>query len=93
MAIAIKENAKNTIRFTATMLAPVGSSRANEQIMPITKHTTDITAEQIATDLKLLQRRMELSAGNIIRLEISRAPIMRIPRTTVTAVSTAITVL
>ena len=52
-----------------------------------------MTAEHTATALKLRQRRIELSAGKMMRLEIKSAPIMRIPRTTVTAVSTAMTVL
>ena len=36
---------------------------------------------------------MDVSAGKMIRLEIKSAPIIRIPRTIVTAVSTAISVL
>jgi hypothetical protein len=36
---------------------------------------------------------MEVRAGKMIRLEISMAPIIRIPTTMVTAVSTAVRIL
>ena len=61
--------------------------------MPIQKHTTDRMPEQTTTLRKLLKIRMAVSAGNITRLEISIAPIIRIPSTIVTAVKTAIKVL
>ena len=78
---------------TITTLAPEGSSKAYDAAMPSTKHTTDIIAEHTTTDLKLRQRRMLVSAGKMMRLDINSAPIMRIPSTTVTAVRTAIIVL
>ena len=46
--------------------------------------------EHMTTLLKLRQRRIAVSAGKMMRLEISSAPIIRMPITTVTAVSTAI---
>ena len=45
------------------------------------------------TALKLRQMRMAERAGKMIRLEISSAPIIRIPSTTVMAVNTASRVL
>ena len=45
------------------------------------------------TLLKPLQTRMDVTVGKIIRLEIKRAPIMRIPMTIVTAVKAAINIL
>ena len=57
------------------------------------KHTTDIAAEHSTTARKLLHTRIADRAGKIIRLEMSSAPIIRIPSTTVTAVSTAMSVL
>mgnify|MGYP007034213890 CR=1 FL=1 len=54
------------------------------------KHTTDTTPEETTTPKKLLKIRMEVSAGKITRLEISMAPIIRIPRTIEIAVRTAI---
>ena len=61
--------------------------------MPMQKQITDKIPEDHTTPLKLLNTRMEVSAGKMIRLEINNAPIIRIPRTIVTAVSTAINVL
>ena len=61
--------------------------------MPSTKHTTDTIDEHTTTDLKLRHSRIAVSAGKMMRLDISSAPIMRMPITTVTAVNTAMTVL
>ena len=83
------ENSRNATIFTATTLAPLGSSKAKDAVIPITKQRTAKAPEQITTDLKLRHRRMELSAGNTIRLDMSSAPIILMPSTTVTAVSTA----
>ena len=41
------------------------------------------------TDRNVLHTRIDVSAGKMIRLEMSMAPIMRIPSTTVSAVSSA----
>ena len=57
---------------------------------PIKKHTTDTTPEDTTTPRKLLNTRMDVSAGKITRLEISMAPIILMPRTIVMAVRTAI---
>ena len=77
---------------TATV-APVGVEAIYETIMPAVKQNTEIAAAVIITDLNRLHTRMADSDGKIIRLEISSAPIILIPRTTVTDVSTAISVL
>ena len=63
---------------------------ANDATIPQKKQTTETSAEEMTTPLKLRQTRMEVSAGKIIRLEINIAPIIRIPTTIVTAVSRAI---
>ena len=47
---------------------------------------TDTTADEITRDRKLLESFFAVIAGNIIRLEISNVPIIRIPITTVRAV-------
>ena len=52
-----------------------------------------MTAEQITTVLKRLQIRIEVIAGNIMRLEISREPIIFIPTVIVSAVRKAIIIL
>ena len=59
----------------------------------VKRQTHDTAAETAVTARKLLQTRIEVSAGKIIRLEISRAPIILMPTTTVTAVSSAVRVL
>lgn len=53
------------------------------------KQTTDTVPAERITPEKLLNTRMEVRAGKMIRLEIIMAPIIRMPRTMVTAVSTA----
>lgn len=57
--------------------------------MPAAKQHTASTAEQTVTARKLLNTLMAESAGKIMRLDMSSAPIMRMPSTTVTAVSMA----
>lgn len=59
-------------------------------MIPATKHTTETAAALITTPRNVLHTRMDVSAGKMIRLEMSRAPIIRMPSTIVTAVSTAI---
>ena len=88
-----RENAAKARRLAATMLAPVGVSRKYEATAPIRKQPTEIAAAVTMTARKLLHTRMAESAGKMIRLEMSSAPIMRMPRTTVIAVSTARSVL
>ena len=61
----------------------------DEAISPVQKHTTLSAPAHTTTARKLLKMRMAESAGKIMRLEMSMAPIMRIPSTTVSAVSSA----
>ena len=82
-------NTRNTRIFTVTMLAPVGVEYTKEQRIPAKTQNTETTAEQITTKRKLLQRRIAVSAGKIIKLEINSEPIIRIPSTMVTAVKNA----
>ena len=60
---------------------------------PSQRQTTEITAAFRVTVRNVRQIRMADRAGNTIRLEISSAPIIRIPRTITMAVSRAIRVL
>ena len=80
----------NIIKFTITTVAPVGESSINEENIPIMNAITETIAEVITTAPKLLHTRRAERAGKIIRLDISIAPIIRIPITLVTAVKTAI---
>lgn len=54
------------------------------------KQPTAITADKIMVVLNCLVTPMAVRAGNTIRLEIRRVPIILMPRTTVTAVRMAI---
>ena len=71
------------------MHAPVGNEYIYEIITPTTKQITDIIPALIITALKFLNILIEVSAGNIIRLEISIVPIILIPTTIVTDLSMA----
>ena len=77
----------------ATTLAPVGVAYRYEKTTPVKKQNIETSAEQIVTFLNFLNTRMELRAGKIIRLEMSMAPIMRMPSTIVRAVKKAISIL
>ena len=79
---------RNTARFTSTTVAPTGVPHRYEPVRPAQKHTTLKPAAQSTTPLKLRRRPMAVRAGKITRLEMSMAPIRRIPRTMVSAVST-----
>ena len=57
------------------------------------KHTIDRIPDERTTPRKLLKIRIDVRAGKIIRLEISIAPIIRIPSTMVIAVRMAIKIL
>ena len=81
---------QNTMAFTRTILAPTGVSRNTETPLPRRKHPTEITEEPQTTPLKERNTRIAESAGKIIIPDISRVPIMRIPITTVSAVSIAV---
>ena len=83
----------NKVRFAATTVAPTGVEKTKEIVKPAQKHTTEVMAEQITTPRKLLNRRMAVRAGKMIREEISMAPIIRIPSTMVRAVRMARSVL
>lgn len=87
------EKIRNTNRFTPTMPAPVGIEYTQESISPTQKQPTEMIAEDSVTERKRENMRMEDSAGNTIRLEINSVPIMRMPMTTVIAVSMAISIL
>ena len=91
-APTVQKSAKVKI-FTTTILAPAGVAWKYEIIIPVQKQDTATTAEHIVTVLNLLKILMDVREGNITRLEISKAPIMRIPSTMVRAVKNAISIL
>lgn len=89
----ISQKVKNTTALTITTLAPVGVSSEYEAHIPAKKQHKDRIPEQIITDLNFLHRRIDESAGKMIKAEIRSVPIIRIPITMVSAVSSAMTVL
>ena len=58
-------------------------------MIPMQKQTTDTTAELTVTEQNVVHTRMEVRAGKMIRLEISKVPIIRMPSTMVSAVKMA----
>ena len=78
---------------TATIIEPAGAEKRIETIIPSAAQTTETTAEQIMTDLKLLKIRMEERAGKMISAEVKREPAIFIASTMITAVTRAISVL
>lgn len=73
--------------FIITMVEPTGVPATIDIIIPANAHTTDITADPIVTALKLKNRRIADSAGNIINAEISNEPTKFIASTIITAIT------
>ena len=93
VTIPITLKIRKATAFTNTTLAPAGVEYKNETVIPIKKQATEIIPDEIMTLLKLLNTRIEVKAGKIIKLEINIVPIIRIPRTIVIAVKNAINIL
>ena len=85
--------ATNASAFTATTVAPVGRSKWNAARKPIKKQSADTAAEESTTPRNERNTRMEVSDGKMSREEMRMTPSRRMPTTTVTAVSSATTVL
>ncbi len=68
------EKIRNTNRFTPTMPAPVGIEYTQESINPTQKQPTEMIAEDSVTERERENMRMEDSAGNTIKLDISSVP-------------------
>ena len=83
-------NIKNTEKFAATIVAPVGVDNNTERIIPEAAQITEMLAEQIVTLLKLLKIRIAESAGKIISAETSSDPTRFIASTIMIAVIIAI---
>ena len=73
-----------------TIVAPTGVLARIDTRIPIAAQNTDRHAEQIVTDLKLLNTRIAESAGKIISAEIRSEPTRLIPITIMTAMIIAI---
>lgn len=70
------------------MLAPAGISSIYEAVIPTKKQHIDIITDITITERNFLHTLIEDNAGKIIRLDISKVPIILIPITIVIAVST-----
>lgn len=68
-------------KFVITTVAPVGSDKKYDAIIPIMKLTIDIATAEITTRLKDFENCIAMSVGKIIRLEIKSAPSSLIPST------------
>ena len=84
---------KNTIIFAVTIVGPMGVPASIAMSIPVTAQTTEITAEHITTNRKLLKIRIADNAGKIISAEISREPTKFIAKTIITAIIIAISIL
>ena len=73
-----------TIKFTITIVAPVGVEFIYDIISPIIKVKIDMITLDITTLLNFLNISIDESVGNIIKLDIRSDPISLIPRTTTT---------
>lgn len=71
-----------------TTVAPTGVLSRYDAVSPAQKQATARMPARITTPRKLFLTRMAERAGKITRLEMSMAPIIRIPSTMVRAVST-----
>ena len=76
------------ITFDESFSRATGVPHRYDPVRPMQKHTTLSPAAHSTTPRKLRSSPMAVSAGKITRLEISMAPIIRMPSTMVSAVST-----
>ena len=74
----------NIIKFTITIVAPVGASKIYDKINPKVKAITETIILDITTVLNFLNICIDVNVGKIIRLDISSDPIILIPITTIT---------
>ena len=84
-------NIKNTKISTATIVEPTGVPANIDMSIPIVEQTTESTAAQIVTDLKLLKILIADIEGNITNAEISSEPTKFIANTITTAITIPIT--
>ena len=73
------------------MVLPTGVPAKIEMRRPDIEHITEMRAEQIVTERKLLKTLIAERAGNITRAEIRREPTRFIARTIITAMMIAMT--
>jgi hypothetical protein len=74
------------MKLIMTIVAPVGRSRKNEEMIPDSTEIIAVNEAVKMTALKLLAIWRAVTAGNIINAEMSIIPTTFMDRTTVTAV-------
>ena len=82
--------------FKATIAGPIGSvfpgknnGKSKCRSIALTVQSKEIIAAQMVTDLNVLNKRIALKAGKMIRAETSKDPTSFIAKTMITAVITA----
>lgn len=78
-----------TAIFAATTVGPTGVESSTEAIIPVAAHTTDTAAEDIITDLKVLNTLIDESAGKMTSAEMRSEPTSFIASTIIIALITA----
>lgn len=85
-----RKKIKKTTISTATIVGPTGVPATIDINRPLAAENTEMIAELIVTDLKLLNTRIALNAGKIIKADINNEPTRFIAKTIIIAVTTAI---
>lgn len=81
----------NALKSAATIVLPTGVPAKIEIKRPAVEQITEMTAEQIVTERKLLKILIAERAGKITSAEIKRDPTRFMARTIITAIIIAIT--
>ena len=87
----INEKIRKHDKSIPTIVEPTGVPPTTEINKPEAEQTTEIIAEHIVTDLKLLKIRIALKAGKITRAEIKSDPTRFMASTIIIAIIIAIT--
>ena len=75
----------------ATIVLPTGVPARTAIKIPVMAHATEMIAEQMVTERKLLKRRIAEMAGKITSAEMRSEPTRFMASTMITAMMTAIT--
>ena len=86
----MRQQHPNATISTITMVAPTGVLARMDRIIPKKAQNTERAAENMVTFRKLLNRRIDESAGNITNADMRREPTRFIASTMMTAIMTAI---
>ena len=85
------EQIANAAMSVITIVDPTGVSHIMDRTIPKSAHTTEITAEQMVTDLKLLNILIADNAGKITSADTRSDPTRFMASTMITAIIVAIT--